>query len=315
MHSVAHVMVMFSVLIPSKSWYSPEQPINVQIKDAGGDVTLVLLDFVGKVIDAKAPVQVNDNTTIDLKAHWPQLAQNPGTYLVLAVPKGKAPRDFAGTPLVIHVRADRRRDALPGPMVIKVDPLQYVVMSTDKGDISIIFYYAVAPNTVNSFLRLAEGGYFDGLSFHRVVSDFVIQSGDPRGDGTGGPGYRLEAEFNSREHREGVLSMARQSDPIERQGAMPRPEYANSAGSQFFICLNYDRTKQLNGLYTAFGQVESGMDVVQSIGKVPTDKKTDRPLEPVLIKSVRVIPVTSQNNPYEKALDLSPIATDDPEPQ
>jgi peptidyl-prolyl cis-trans isomerase B (cyclophilin B) len=312
MQSVAQTIIMFSVLIPSKLWYSPDQPIEIQVKDAGGEVTLVLLDFLGKVIDARAPVTVPGDQTLDLTQHWPQLDQNPGTYLVLAVPKGKATREFVGTPLVIQVRADRRRDAPPGPMVIKVDPLRYVVMSTDKGDVSMIFYYDLAPTTVGSFLRLAEGGYFDGLSFHRVVPGFVIQSGDPRGDGSGGPGYRLEAEFNSHEHREGVLSMARTTDPIERQGAMPRPEYANSAGSQFFICLNYERTKQLNGLYTAFGEVESGMDVVQAIGKVPTDAKTQHPTEPVYIKSMRPISVTSQNNPYEKMLNLSPIATSAP---
>jgi peptidyl-prolyl cis-trans isomerase B (cyclophilin B) len=316
MQAVAQTVVMFSVLIPGKLWYSPNQPIDIHVKDAGGEVTLVLLDFLGKVIDARAPITINGDQTIDLKQPWPQLEQNPGTYLVLAVPKGKAPKDFVGTPLVIQVRADtKRRDAPPGPMVIKVDALRYVVMCTDKGDVSMIFYYDVAPTTVGSFLRLAEGGYFDGLTFHRVVPGFVVQSGDPRGDSTGGPGYRLEAEFNSHEHREGVLSMARQSDPIERQGAMPRPEYANSAGSQFFICLDYNRTKQLNGLYTAFGEVESGMDVVQAIGKVPTDPKAQKPLEPVYIKTMKVISVTSQNNPYADVLNLSPIATTAPAEQ
>jgi cyclophilin family peptidyl-prolyl cis-trans isomerase len=124
----------------------------------------------------------------------------------------------------------------------------------------------------------------------------------------------VQAEFSSREHREGVLSMARQLDPIERQGAMPRAEYANSAGSQFFICLNYERTKQLDGRYTAFGEVESGMDAVHAIGKVPTDPTSEKPLEPVYIKSARVISVTSQNNPYERMLDLSPVATTGPAP-
>jgi peptidyl-prolyl cis-trans isomerase B (cyclophilin B) len=312
MQSVAQAIVMFSVLIPGKLWFAPDQPITVHVKDAGGEVSLVLLDFLGKAIDAKAPVEVAGDQTINLKDHWPQLGRNPGTYVLLAVPKGKAPRDFVGTPLIVQVRADRRPHTPPGPMVIRIDPLRYVVMSTDKGDISIIFYYDVAPTTVGAFLRLAEGGFYDGLTFHRVVPGFVIQSGDPRGDGTGGPGYKLEAEFSSREHRPGVLSMARANDPIERQGAMPRPEYANSAGSQFFICIDYERTRQLNGLYTAFAEVESGMEVVNAINKVETDPKTEKPAELVYIKNVRVIPVTSQNNPYEKLIDFSPIATTGP---
>jgi cyclophilin family peptidyl-prolyl cis-trans isomerase len=87
---------------------------------------------------------------------------------------------------------------------------------------------------------------------------------------------------------------------------MPRPEYANSAGSQFFICLNYERTKQLDGRYTAFGEVESGMEVVNEIGKLPVDPETQKPLEAVHIKRVQVLPVTSSNNPYEKMLDLLP---------
>jgi len=122
-------------------------------------------------------------------------------------------------------------------MVTKVEPLRYVMMTTKQGPIKMAFYYDVAPNTVNSFLTLSEQGYFNGLLFHRIVKDFVIQGGDPKGDGSGGPGYNLEAEFNDRLHTEGVLSMARASEP-------------NSAGSQFFICLDYGHTKSLDHQYT-----------------------------------------------------------------
>src|SRR5207237_602090 len=93
----------------------------------------------------------------------------------------------------------------------------------------------IAPNTCSSILSLAENGFYDGLAFHRIVPGFVIQGGDPHGDGVGGPGYSIDAEFSNVKHEEGILSMARNGDPLERQGMKPRCEYANSAGSQFFV--------------------------------------------------------------------------------
>jgi peptidyl-prolyl cis-trans isomerase B (cyclophilin B) len=165
----------------------------------------------------------------------------------------------------------------------------------------------VAPHTVANFLQLARGGFYDGLTFHRVVPDFIVQTGDPRGDGTGGPGYRIDAEFNDREHRPGVLSMARQTDPLERAGALPRPEAAGSGGSQFFICLNYARTRQFDRRYTAFGKVVAGMDVVESLSQVPTDAQSERPLEPPVIREVTVLPVDAAHNPYPNL--LSPATT------
>ncbi len=310
MQVIASAIIMFSVLLPSKMWYAPDQPIPVQVR-GDGDTTLVLVDFMGKPIEADEPVQAGAGKTIDIKHAWPQL-NTPGTYVLLAVPKGKSPSEFAGTPLVVGVRDDKRRDAPPGPIVVKVEPLRYALLSTDKGDMKIAFYYDVAPHTSAAFMGLAEGGYYDGLTFHRIVPNFVIQGGDPRGDGTGGPGYHIEAEFSSREHRPGVLSMARQGDPMEAQGAMPRPEAANSAGSQFFICLDYERTKQLDGRYTAFGQVVDGMDVVKQIGEAPTNPETQRPTTPQTIKSVRVVSVTAKDNPYAKVLNLSTVPVASP---
>lgn len=301
MQLTAPLMVMFSVLFPSKSWFAPDQPINVQVK--GGELSLVLVDFQGKVVEPDGNAQVKGDQTVDVREIWRQ-TRTPGAYVLLAVPPGKAPAQFVGTPLVISVRGDTRRDAPPGPMVVKVEPLCYAVMSTNQGDMTMAFYYDVAPITTNSFLSLAAGGYFDGLNFHRIIPGFVIQGGDPRGDGTGGPGYHIEAEFNSRKHEEGVLSMARQGDPVERQGLMPRAEAANSAGSQFFICLDYNGTKQLDGRYTAFGRVVDGMDVFRTIAKVKTDPKNDRPTEPQVIKSTKVFPVTAEKNPYISMLNL-----------
>ncbi len=128
-------------------------------------------------------------------------------------------------------------------------------IETGEGDICIELYSDDAPNTVANFKALAGKGFYDGLNFHRVIPGFVAQGGCPRGDGTGGPGYKVKAEFNSRKHERGVLSMARSSDP-------------DSAGSQFYIC--YAVHPHLDGQYTVFGKVTEGMDVVDKI-KVGTE--------------------------------------------
>src|SRR5690606_25635298 len=162
------------------------------------------------------------------------------TYLLYAVSPGGALAEFDGTPWVISVRSDRRPGADREAMVTKVEPLRYAVIETAIGEMQLAFYYDAAPHTVSNFLSLAEGGFYDGLAFHRIVPGFVIQGGDPKGDSTGGPGYMIDAEFNNRPHLPGVLSMARSGDPLEAQGAMPRSDAANSAGSQFFIAIDYE---------------------------------------------------------------------------
>src|SRR5690606_12342885 len=112
--------------------------------------------------------------------------------------------------------------------------------------------------------------------------------------------FSIPAEFNDRPHREGVLSMARQGDPNERSGAMPRPQFANSAGSQFFICLNYDRTRSLDGRYTAFGEVVQGMDIVHKIAQAEIENRaTGRPKEPQRILKIEVHNVTADHDPYD----------------
>ena len=123
-------------------------------------------------------------------------------------------------------------------------------IQTDKGNIEFEFFPQDAPGTVRNFIKLASEGFYDGLKFHRVVPRFVIQGGCPKGDGTGGPGYTIKAEFNQRKHLEGTVAMARSTDP-------------DSAGSQFYICL--EPQPFLDGNYTVFGQVTEGMDVVKAI--------------------------------------------------
>jgi peptidyl-prolyl cis-trans isomerase B (cyclophilin B) len=192
--------------------------------------------------------------------------------------------------------------------VVRVEPLRYAVLHTAAGPMTAAFYYDVAPNTVHNFLSLAEGGYFDGLTFHRIVPGFVIQGGDPRGDGTGGPGYMIDAEFsdpknNRSQHEAGALSMARTGDPGEGPGVMPRPEFANSAGSQFFVCLDYANTKQLDGKYTVFGRVVGGMEAVNKIAAAPlADTRSGMPEKPQVIERVEVKPVVPAENPYGTVL-------------
>ncbi|MBV8779767.1 MAG: peptidylprolyl isomerase [Phycisphaerae bacterium] len=142
---------------------------------------------------------------------------------------------------------DKRPD-----MKIDKDKKYIATIDTDKGQIVCELYPKDAPQTVNSFVFLAKEHFYDGLTFHRVVQDFVIQGGDPSGDGTGGPGYTLPLEVEGAQHThvKGALAMARTQDP-------------NSAGSQFYITLA--PTPQLDGQYTVFGKVTSGQDVVDKI--------------------------------------------------
>jgi len=297
-HPLVSTLMLWSVLVPAKMWYAPTQPILMDVKPEAG-VSLVLTDFAGQDIQPQGPVEFKEAKTIDLRDPFPAVSQ-PGTYVLWAVPIGvKGIGNFTGTPLVIESRQDKRPGAPPGTMVTKIEPLRYAEMETDQGAMTLAFYYDVAPNTANNFMTLAEQGYFDGVGFHRIIPGFVIQGGDPRGDGTGGPGYQIEAEFSDRKHLPGVLSMARSGDPMEGEGAPPRPEFANSAGSQFFICLDHENTKHLDGKYTAFGTVVDGMDVVRKIAATPLrDAGSGTPVNPPVIKHVEVKTVISGHNPY-----------------
>ena len=133
-----------------------------------------------------------------------------------------------------------------------------VTMETTAGVIKAELYPEIAPNTVNNFISLIQKGFYDGLTFHRVIENFMIQGGDPDGNGTGGPGYSIKGEFsqngfeNNLEHKRGVLSMARSQMP-------------DSAGSQFFIM--HKDAPHLDGAYAAFGKVIAGLDLVEKIEK------------------------------------------------
>jgi peptidyl-prolyl cis-trans isomerase B (cyclophilin B) len=145
-------------------------------------------------------------------------------------------------------------------------------MKTTEGDIVLELFDEDAPQTVANFKKLAGQGFYDGLIFHRVIRDFMIQGGCPQGTGTGGPGYTFEDEINQHKIVKGTLAMA---------NAGP-----DTNGSQFFI-VTADETPWLDGKHTAFGQVVDGMDVVERLGNAETDSR-DRPVEPLGIQSVEL---------------------------
>lgn len=157
------------------------------------------------------------------------------------------------------------------------NPIATITMQNGK-TIQVELYPDVAPNTVNNFIALANSGFYNGLTFHRVICGFMIQGGCPKGNGTGGPGYGIKGEFsqngftNNLKHQRGVISMARAQNP-------------NSAGSQFFIM--HQDAPHLDGAYAAFGKVTSGMDVVDEIADEYTDYY-DRPYEKQIIKAIAV---------------------------
>ena len=154
-----------------------------------------------------------------------------------------------------------------------------VTITMTNGDVmKAELYPEIAPNTVNNFISLVQKGFYDGLIVHRVIPGFMIQGGDPKGTGMGGPGYSIKGEFdmngvkNSLKHTRGVLSMARSMMP-------------NSAGSQFFIM--HKNSPHLDGAYAAFGKITEGMDIVNKIAETATDY-SDRPLEEQKMKKVTV---------------------------
>ncbi|MBX3119564.1 MAG: peptidylprolyl isomerase [Fimbriimonadaceae bacterium] len=170
------------------------------------------------------------------------------------------------------------------PIATPKDGEEVAIVETDEGRIVLGFLRDKAPKHVENFIKLAKKGYYDGTKFHRVMSGFMIQGGDPNtknGDpstwGTGGPSERVNAEFNDVEHKRGILSMAR------------GPE-ANSAGSQFFIM--HGENANLNGQYSAFGYVIEGMDTVDKIAEAAVTRspsgENSVPVNPVTLKSAKI---------------------------
>jgi len=171
------------------------------------------------------------------------------------------------------------KDKIFTPEEIKKMSETKAVIETKFGNIELKFFPEAAPGHVSNFLELAKKGFYDGTTFHRVIPGFMIQGGDPNTKspdrskhGLGGPGYTIKAEFSEKPHKRGILSMARAQDP-------------NSAGSQFFICVG--NASFLDGKYSVFGEVTSGIEVVDQIVSQPRDKK-DNPNDRVEMK-VKVV--------------------------
>ena len=157
-------------------------------------------------------------------------------------------------------------------MTIDPEAAYQAQIRTNKGDLTLDLFASEAPKTVNNFVFLAQEGFYDGISFHRVIPNFMIQSGDPTGTGRGGPGYKFQDEFLSSLvfDRTGFLAMANAG--------------ADTNGSQFFITVV--PTPQLNGKHTIFGEVLGGQEVADAISTVPTDR--DRPIEPIIIQTIEI---------------------------
>jgi cyclophilin family peptidyl-prolyl cis-trans isomerase len=150
--------------------------------------------------------------------------------------------------------------------------MSQVTLHTNHGPVAVELFDEDAPKTVENFLKLSRDGFYDGLTFHRIIKDFMIQGGDPEGTGTGGPGYTFEDEFNQHKVERGALAMA---------NAGP-----NTNGSQFFV-VTTESAPWLDGKHTVFGRVSAGMEAVDAIEGLPTDAQ-DRPAEPVVIERVEV---------------------------
>ena len=162
---------------------------------------------------------------------------------------------------------------------------EVAVLKTSQGEMTITFWPDVAPKTVENFKKLAREGFYDGTAFHRIIKGFMVQGGCPNtktGEtgqpGTGGPGYKIKAEFNAKSHSRGVVSMARSAQP-------------DSAGSQFFIC--HGDAKFLDRQYTAFGQLSDGYEVLELIANLPTKSggggEKSTPIDRVALESVKIV--------------------------
>lgn len=175
---------------------------------------------------------------------------------------------MAGTNVLNLDRAGQTKAKPKLPAPAKFDPKKdyFATLHTSLGDITVKFYPDVAPQHVTAWINLAELGYYDGHVFHRIIPGFMMQGGDPSGSGSGGPGYTMKAEFNSKKHVRGTLSTARTSDP-------------NSAGSQFFIC--FTAYPSLDRQYTVFGETVAGDEVLTKFEAIGTSSGSPKARESI----------------------------------
>lgn len=191
----------------------------------------------------------------------------------------------------LYTVTDSKKTTRQGTVVIDYE-YELIKIETKFGDM-IMWLYDETPLHKANFLKLTKEKFYDNLIFHRVIKDFVIQGGDPLGNGTGGPGYTIDAEFVSTiKHIHGAVGAARDNNPQKK-----------SNGSQFYIVENANGTPSLNNNYTVFGLVIQGLDVVSTIASVPKSA-SDKPLDPVYMKTVSIIKVTKEQVKSQYGFDI-----------
>jgi peptidyl-prolyl cis-trans isomerase B (cyclophilin B) len=285
---MAAVILSLILLQPARLYFQRGQPIPVRIDtqamaqlahvDAASPLVLLLLGGDGRLY-GKAALQPGVKE-VDLASLFGKKDGRPfslwdgHTYFIQLQAAGQA----VGSPLVVaplkqpgHVQDE--------PDALRIYPEQLVEMRTTLGSIFIRLDPEAAPHTTQVFSDLVAGGFYTRLLFHRVVPGFVIQGGDPAGNGSGGPGFFTDLEPSTKPHQRGTVSMARQGNGV------------NTAGSQFFICLSRQGCAALDQHYTAFGDVVAGMATVDRITALPTLKDgTARPVSPPMILEAKLIP-------------------------
>jgi peptidyl-prolyl cis-trans isomerase B (cyclophilin B) len=196
---------------------------------------------------------------------------------------------FAGAILVMVAGCGKSKKEAIQEVIPTNAADEVAVIKTSEGEMVMQFWTDAAPNTIENFKKLGRSGFYDGTVFHRIVKGFMIQGGDPQSEdpskeeryGTGGPGYKIKAEFNDHSHERGVISMAREPDP-------------DSAGSQFFICLA--PVTRLDHQYTTFGKLIKGDDVLGKIGDTAVTMshgEMSKPTKRVVIESIKIVPADS----------------------
>jgi len=281
-------------LAPERTYYGTNRPFPIVVTSPGTEnpLSIKLMDPANAVLETKEAVAPGK---VDLSSLFPSLWETQGQRGVLYAqlfegdtPVGPAvviqpmlAPAYASMPDRRAGRPDGKPEWAPSAGIFSgyrayID--KDILMATSEGDITFRMRPDEAPNTVWNFLSLGDGGFYTDIAFHRVMPQFVIQAGDPRGEGTGGPGYFLDLEDSKLLHDFGVLSMARSSDP-------------NSNGSQVFICLSRERTQGLDTRYTGFGQAITGADVIMKIANTPltSERRSETPVNPPLIHTATLV--------------------------
>lgn len=281
----------FAQLTPGQLYYGVDRPAVIDVARPAGAEGALSISLSRTDVEASATKVSVEAGKADLAAlidnFWHSEGSNAVRYAQLYAGETPVGPALVLQPLLnppyasLSGRAAVFPPSQPGVLSgVRVYVDKYVEMETTAGTMVFRMRPDQAPNTAYNFMHLAEGGIYTGVIFHRIINNgprgpFVIQGGDPTGTGMGGPGYMIDLEPSKLPHDFGVLSMARSGDP-------------NTNGSQFFVCLSRDGTSFLDTQYTTFGECIKGADVITKIAGTPTNAE-DRPMEPPVIKSVKLV--------------------------